>query len=192
MLDNIKKYNVLLGSKSPRRRELLGMLDIPFSIITCGGEEIIPEGTPALEAAELLARAKGEAIVDSLGLNDLLITADTVVINEGEILGKPRDRAAACRMLHALSGHKHIVATGVCVRTSERMESFTTVTEVKFADISDEEIAFYIDNYKPYDKAGAYGIQEWIGCVAVEGLDGSYYNVMGLPVHQLYRLLTTF
>ncbi len=193
MLENIDKYNVILGSKSPRRRELLAMLDIPFRVETCkSGEEIIPPGTAAVDAPELLACAKCDAMVENIGENDLLITADTVVINGDVILGKPIDRDDAVRMLRSLSGHSHIVATGVCVRTTKRKESFTAVTKVKFAELSNKEIDFYVDNYAPYDKAGAYGIQEWIGCVAVEGLEGSYYNVMGLPVHQLYKLLTTF
>lgn len=190
MLDNLKKYRIILASKSPRRKELLGMLDIPFEIkVKDGIDESYPSDMPAIEVAEYLSRLKGKAYASEIKENELVITADTVVILHGEIYGKPHDENDAVDMLMRLQGCTHTVASGVCVATRERIESFTTVTEVTFAAISREEARWYVEKYRPLDKAGAYGIQEWIGCVAVQRIDGSFYNVMGLPVHQLYNLL---
>ncbi len=190
MLENIKKYHIILASKSPRRKELLAMLDVPFEIkVKDGIDESYPAQMPAVEVAEYLARLKGKAYAEDLTGNEMVITADTVVILDGTIYGKPKDEEDAADMLMKLQGKTHIVASGVCVATSEKIVSFTTVTEVTFAALSRKEAEWYVRKYKPLDKAGAYGIQEWIGCAAVARIDGSFYNVMGLPVHQLYNVL---
>ncbi|MDE7408555.1 MAG: Maf family nucleotide pyrophosphatase [Muribaculaceae bacterium] len=190
MLDNISKYNVVLASKSPRRKELLGMLDIPFEIkVKEGIDESYPADMPAIEVAEFLSRLKGKAYAEDIKGNEMVITADTVVILDGRIFGKPKNEADAVDMLMQLQGRTHTVASGVCVATKEKIISFTTTTEVTFAPLTREEAAWYVEKYRPLDKAGAYGIQEWIGCAAVARIDGSFYNVMGLPVHQLYNLL---
>lgn len=193
MLENLNKYKILLASKSPRRRELLQHLRIPFNVISIGGiEETYPADIPAIEAAEFVSKVKAYASMKMLEGNDLVITADTMVILGDCIMGKPKDAAEAMEMLMALSGNTHLVTTGVTIATKEKQVSFTSVTEVDFAPISKEEAEYYINTYSPFDKAGAYGIQEWIGCVAVSGIRGSYYNVMGLPVHRLYQELKKF
>ena len=192
MLRNLDKYTLLLGSKSPRRRELLEMLRIPFNSIVIGIKEEYPASLPPTEVPEYLARLKAQAFADRLDCRELIITADTVVICDQEILGKPRNAEDAGKMLRKLSGKSHLVVTGVCVSTADRTESFSSTTTVRFAELTDEEISYYVDNFMPLDKAGAYGIQEWIGGVAVSGIDGSFYNVMGLPIHRLYQLLKTF
>lgn len=193
MLENLNKYKILLASKSPRRRELLQHLRIPFNVISIGGiEETYPADIPAIEAAEFVSKVKAYASMKMLEGNDLVITADTMVILGDRIMGKPKDAAEAMEMLMALSGNTHLVTTGVTIATKEKQVSFTSVTEVDFAPIGKEEAEYYINTYSPFDKAGAYGIQEWIGCVAVSGIRGSYYNVMGLPVHRLYQELKKF
>lgn len=190
MLDNLKKYKIILASKSPRRKELLAMLDIPFEIIVKEGiDESYPKDMPAIEVAEYLSRLKGNAYASDIKGNELVITADTIVILNNKIYGKPHDATDAIEMLMHLQGRTHIVASGVCVATKEKIVSFTTSTSVTFAPISREEASWYVEKYRPLDKAGAYGIQEWIGCAAVASIDGSFYNVMGLPVHQLYNVL---
>ncbi len=193
MLENLRKYNILLASKSPRRRELLGQLRIPFKVVTLGMiPENYPEELPAIEVAQYLSGIKADAYKDIIGEDELLIAADTVVVLDGKVYGKPEDGADAVRMLRELSGRVHQVATGVTIAAKDKRTSFTTVTDVKFADLTEDDIRYYVDNYAPLDKAGAYGIQEWIGCVAVESINGSYYNVMGLPVHRLYQELRLF
>lgn len=193
MLDNLRKYKILLASKSPRRRELLSQLRIPFNVISVGGiDETYPEDLPSEKVPEFLANLKADAYVKSIKGNELVITADTLVIIDGEVLGKPHDRNEAIEMLSTLSGKTHKVVTGVCISTHTHRASFSTITEVSFAKLSREDIEYYIENFLPFDKAGAYGIQEWIGCVAVESINGSFYNVMGLPVHQLYKELKNF
>lgn len=190
MLDNIRKYDVVLASKSPRRKELLGMLDVPFEIrVKDGIDESYPADMPAVEVAEYLSRLKGKAYAEDIRENEMVITADTIVILDGKIYGKPKNEDDAIDMLMQLQGQTHIVASGVCVATKEKIVSFTTTTEVTFAPLSREEATWYVGKYRPLDKAGAYGIQEWIGCAAVARIDGSFYNVMGLPVHQLYNVL---
>ena len=190
MLDNIRKYDVVLASKSPRRKELLGMLDVPFEIrVKDGIDESYPADMPAVEVAEYLSRLKGKAYAEDIRENEMVITADTIVILDGKIYGKPKNEDDAIDMLMQLQGQTHIVASGVCVATKEKIVSFTTTTEVTFAPLSREEATWYVEKYRPLDKAGAYGIQEWIGCAAVARIDGSFYNVMGLPVHQLYNVL---
>lgn len=190
MLDNIKKYKVVLASKSPRRKELLAMLDIPFEIrVKDGIDESYPADMPAIEVPEYLSRLKGKAYAADIKDNEMVITADTIVILDGRIFGKPHDEKDAIDMLMHLQDRTHTVASGVCIATQEKIVSFTASTAVTFAPLSREEATWYVEKYHPLDKAGAYGIQEWIGCAAVAGIDGSFYNVMGLPVHQLYNVL---
>ena len=190
MLDNLKKYRILLASKSPRRHELLKMLDIPFEIAqTVEVDETYPADLPAEKVPEYLSRLKAAAYASLIKDNELIITADTIVINRGEVLGKPADEADAVEMLLSMAGHPHTVITGVSLTTRARQDTFEVRTEVYFAPLSREDVEYYVHRYHPLDKAGAYGIQEWIGAVAVEGIEGSFYNVMGLPVHQLYKHL---
>lgn len=193
MLDNLRKYNVLLASKSPRRRELLNQLRIPYRVVSqCNIDEDYPADIPAIDVAQYLSEKKADAYNNIIGEDELLITADTVVVLDDKVFGKPANPEEAMEMLRQLSGKVHKVASGITITTQNKRTSLTAVTEVKFAELSDEDIRYYVDNYAPLDKAGAYGIQEWIGCVAVEWIKGSYYNVMGLPVHRLYQELKLF
>lgn len=190
MLENLKKYHIILASKSPRRRELLQMLDVPFEVKTKDGiVETYPATLPAVEVAEYLSRLKGKAYAEDIRSNEMVITADTVVVLDGNIFGKPKSEDDAVAMLMQLQGKTHTVVTGVTITTKDKMESFSTSTDVTFAPLEEDEARWYVKKYKPLDKAGAYGIQEWIGCAAVARIDGSFYNVMGLPVHHLYRRL---
>ena len=193
MLSNLKKYHIILASKSPRRQELLRGMGLEFSIMTKETDESFPSEMPLDEVPKYLSLQKSLAFTDDeLPEGYLLITSDTVVICEGEILGKPKDREDAERMLQLLSGKTHHVVTGVTVRSAEKTESFAVRSEVTFAQLDAEEIDYYIEHCKPYDKAGAYGIQEWIGYVGISGLEGSFYNVMGLPTRKLYGVLKAF
>ena len=193
MLDNIKGYKVILASNSPRRKELLGGLDIDFQVRTLPG---ISEDYPAdLAAADIplyKANEKAEANKAQMAADELLITADTVVVLSNEVLGKPKDDSEARQMLRKLSGKTHQVITGVCLMTKNKQRSFAVKTGVTFKELSDAEIEYYVTTYHPTDKAGAYGIQEWIGYVGVTWLDGSYFNVMGLPVQRIYQELQAF
>ncbi len=190
MLENLKKYHIILASKSPRRRELLQMLDVPFEVKTKDGiVETYPATLPAVEVAEYLSRLKGKAYAEDIRSNEMVITADTVVVLDGNIFGKPKSEDDAVAMLMQLQGKTHTVVTGVTITTKDKMESFSTSTDVTFAPLEEDEARWYVKKYKPLDKAGAYGIQEWIGCAAVARIDGSFYNVMGLPLHHLYRRL---
>ncbi len=192
-LEKISKYNVKLASHSPRRRELLAMLDIKFEIPEIlDVQETVPADMSNNEVPLYLARLKADAYKEQIGENDLYITADTVVILGDKILGKPKDAEDARKMLRALSGKVQKVITGVCVFTKHRMETFKVVSKVHFAHLSREEINYYVETYNPLDKAGAYGIQEWIGAAAIKSIEGSYYNVMGLPLHRVYRALLKF
>ena len=185
--DRLKNYHLILASASPRRRELLAACDIEFTLaekFEC--EECYPADLAADKVAEYLSQLKSEAYPYPLNEGDILLTADTVVIAEGEILGKPKDNADAERMLKMLSGATHKVVTGVTLRTAQRTLSFSAESLVSFRTLKEEEVAYYIEQYRPLDKAGAYGIQEWIGYVAIERIEGSFYNVMGLPVQRLY------
>lgn len=188
-LHNLDRYEIILASASPRRRSLLAMLGLPFTIAgPCDIEETYPTDTPAVEVAPYLARLKSEAYAPEG--NQLIITADTVVVApDGAVLGKPRGEADARMMLRRLAGAPHQVVTGAAVSTAERREVISCTTTVVFAPLSEDEIDYYLSQYQPFDKAGAYGIQEWIGAAAVACIEGSYYNVMGLPVHRLYTLL---
>ena len=188
MLFNLKKYQVILASKSPRRQELLRGMGVDFEILTKETPENYPTDLPLDEVPKYLSLQKSLAFNDEeLPVDYLLITSDTVVICEGEILGKPKDREDAIRMLKLLSGKTHHVVTGVTVRSAEKTESFAVRSNVTFAQLDPEEIDYYIEHCKPFDKAGAYGIQEWIGYVGISGLEGSFYNVMGLPTRRLYQ-----
>lgn len=179
---------ITLASNSPRRRELLAGLGIPFQVrVQNGIDESYPEGLSAEEIPMHISRQKASAY--TLLENELLITADTIVYLEGEVLGKPKDAEEACNMLQKLSGKTHQVVTGVTLRSASFLHSFSCTTHVTFASLSSEEISYYVRNYQPFDKAGAYGIQEWIGYVGVTHLEGSYFNVMGLPIQRLYREL---
>lgn len=193
LIDRLKNHRILLASKSPRRRELLAGCGIDFEIAEGrDAEENFPADMPLGEVAEYLSKIKSDAYADTLTEGDILITADTVVIASGEILGKPKDREDAARMLRLLSGTEHEVVTGVTLRSVGKCESFSSSSKVCFRTLTDEEIYHYIDTFKPYDKAGAYGIQEWIGYVAISGIVGSFYNVMGLPVQRLWVELEKF
>ena len=190
LLDLLKRYNVILASNSPRRRELLADLGINFEVRTIKGiDESYPDDVPVLDIAEYISRKKALAYQADMGNDELIITADTVVILGDEVLGKPTDSDDACRMLRELSGKTHKVVTGVTIVTANDTRSFSAVSDVEFATLSDEDIKYYVDNYQPLDKAGAYGIQEWIGCMGVRHINGSFYNVMGLPLHRLYSEL---
>ena len=193
MLSNLKKYQIILASKSPRRQELLRGMGVEFSILTKETDESFPPEMPLDGVPKYLSLQKSLAFNENeLPADYLLITSDTVVICEGEILGKPKDKADAVCMLRLLSGKTHHVVTGVTVRSAEKTESFAVRSNVTFATLDDEEIDYYIEHCKPYDKAGAYGIQEWIGYVGISGLEGSFYNVMGLPTRKLYGVLKAF
>ena len=193
MLSNLKKYHIILASKSPRRQELLRGMGVGFEIMTKETPEDYPAELPLDEVPKYLSLQKSLAFKDDeLPADYLLITSDTVVICEGEILGKPKDREDAERMLRMLSGKTHHVVTGVTVRSAEKTESFAVRSNVTFSELEQDEIDYYIEHCQPFDKAGAYGIQEWIGYVGISGLEGSFYNVMGLPTRKLYQCLKTF
>lgn len=212
----MKKYRIILASNSPRRKELLAGLDVPFEVkVIKGIDESYPATLNAYDTAQYIAAKKAEAYRQLLEMDVegssaysasadtvriLILTADTVVIaptaneqndkeGKGVILGKPKDAEDACRMLRMLSGKTHHVVTGVCLTTRDEQRQFSVVTEVTFKSLSDEEISYYVSHYKPFDKAGAYGIQEWIGYIGCAGLKGSYFNVMGLPVQRIYEEL---
>lgn len=192
-LENIKPYHVVLASQSPRRRELLASLQIPFTVFTHPNiDESFPEDLDKLAVAEYLSNKKADAYLDFVTEEKLLITADTIVCNHDTVFGKPENRSEAIQILEKLSGKTHQVVTGVTLLTSQKRRSFSSITDVTFAQLTPEEMAFYVDHFQPYDKAGAYGIQEWIGHIGVESIHGSYFNVMGLPVQQLYSTLKKF
>lgn len=197
-------FKIILASNSPRRRELLAGLDVPFEVkVIKGIDESYPATLDAYQVAEYISKKKAEAYRSLLSDDVLVLTADTVVIaptadeqndkeGKGVILGKPKDAQEARAMLQMLSGKTHHVVTGVCLTSSEKQHSFSVVTEVSFKTLNEQEIAYYIDHYKPFDKAGAYGIQEWIGYIGCTGLKGSYFNVMGLPAQRIYEELQKF
>lgn len=184
-------YRLILASKSPRRQQLMRELGFDFEVRTKEVNEDFPEEVPPQKVAEYLAVKKSQAY-SPIPKNELLVTADTVVIVNGTILGKPADTDEATEMLQALSGKSHQVVSGVCLTTSEKRISFSQLTEVTFRDLTAEEIEHYIRVYRPFDKAGAYGIQEWIGMIGIEQVRGDYYNVVGLPLERLYRNLLAF
>lgn len=193
MFENLNKYNILLASKSPRRRELMSGLLIPYKCISIDNVvEEYPKGLQPVKVPEFLANLKADAYQYKLKENDLVITADTVVIIDGYVLGKPDNDHEAVDMLMRLSGKTHHVVTGVCLSTTTHRKSFTDTTAVTFNTITKNEAEYYVSKFSPLDKAGAYGVQEWIGYVAVKHLDGSFYNVMGLPTHRLFQELLKF
>ena len=189
----ITNYKVLLASNSPRRKELLQGIDIDFEIkVLPDIDESYPATLPVEEVAEFIAEKKASLYTNNLKEDELLITADSVVILDGAIFGKPNNKEEANAMLTALSGKAHRVISGVCLATLEKQVSFSVTSEVLFSELSSEEIEYYINRYSPFDKAGSYGIQEWIGYIGVEHLSGSYFNIMGLPIQRLYRELKNF
>ncbi len=186
-------YKVILASNSPRRKELLAGLDLQFEVrVLQDIDESYPNDLPTLKIAEFISKKKADAYIGTMAADELVITADTVVILGDEVMGKPHDEADAKRMLGELSGRTHQVATGVTLSTNERQMSFSVVTNVTFKQLTSDEIDYYVHTYRPMDKAGAYGIQEWIGYIGVTALEGSYFNVMGLPVQRIYEALKTF
>ncbi len=190
---NLSRYNIILASNSPRRKELLSGLNIPYEIKTLPDiDESYPDSLTGEDIAIYIAKEKANAYLDQLDDNTLLITADTIVLLDGKVYGKPSDETDAKQMLRDLSGKTHQVITGVCITTKNKQVSFGVSSEVRFSKLDDDEIEYYVSNYKPFDKAGAYGVQEWIGYVAVEYISGSYFNIMGLPIQRLYRELKKF
>ncbi|MDQ1769486.1 septum formation protein Maf [Labilibaculum sp. A4] len=192
MLNNLKDYQLILASQSPRRHQMLKELGLIFEIRTKEVEEIYPEGLIPDQIPVYLAELKAKAFGADFKSNELVITADTIVCVDDWILGKPNDRDDAVKMLNALSDRSHQVISGVCLMSKDKKISFSTTTNVHFKALSEEEIDYYIDNYKPFDKAGAYGIQEWIGFIGIDGIEGSYFNVVGLPIQRLYQELLKF
>ena len=190
MLSHLNKYHIILASASPRRRHLLSGLGIDFEVRTLAGiDESYPDHLQGEAIAAYISKAKAEAYRSTLAPNDLVITADTIVSVDGNVLGKPANEAEAHQMLQLLSGRTHEVVTGVTLMTKSQQQTFTATTSVTFAPLTEAEITHYVTHYRPLDKAGAYGIQEWIGMIAVESIQGSYFNVMGLPVQRLYTAL---
>ncbi len=190
VLENLKDYRVILASNSPRRQELMQGLGLSFEVKTLSDiDESYPADLAAVKVAGFIAQRKADAYASIVQEKELIITADTVVVLGKRVLGKPQDRGEAIAMLRALSGQVHQVVTGVCLLTQAGRKVFDALTQVRFAPLSEEEISYYVDNFQPYDKAGAYGVQEWIGYIGVEEIQGSYYNVMGLPIQKLYREL---
>ena len=190
--DKLKHYNIILASGSPRRQQFLKELDIDFEIRLKDVEEIYPDHLKAEEVTDFLAELKAAALTDTLSDNDILITSDTIVWHKNKALGKPTDKEDAFEMLKSLSGNTHDVITSVCIKNSSKSVTFNETTKVTFNTLKDEEISYYLENYRPYDKAGAYGIQEWIGLVAIAKIEGSYVNVVGLPVDKVYQHLVSF
>ncbi|GAB1450147.1 Maf-like protein [Draconibacterium sp.] len=185
-------YNYILASKSPRRQELLQSLGIKFQVVTKEVDENYPINLTKEEIPVFLAELKAKHFLDDLKGNDLLITADTIVWFDGEVLGKPGHRLEAIETLQKLSGHDHQVISGVCLTSVKKQKSFYSISNVSFKQLSLAEIEYYVSEFKPYDKAGAYGIQEWIGYIGITHIQGSFYNVMGLPIQQLYTEIHNF
>ncbi|MBR6202241.1 MAG: septum formation protein Maf [Bacteroidaceae bacterium] len=189
----VEGYRVILASNSPRRKELLGGLGIDFEVRTLQGiDESYPDTLQGEEIPMYISGKKAEVYQRTMADNEMIITADTIVYDNGQVLGKPKDKEEAIQMLRQLSGHAHEVITGVSIVTKGKTAQFASTSKVFFAPLTDEEITYYVDNYRPFDKAGAYGIQEWIGYVAVTRIEGSYFNVMGLPIQRLYTELKSF
>ncbi len=189
----VTNYKLILASNSPRRKELLKGLDLDYEVrLVEDSDESYSEDIPLKDVAEFLAVKKAKAACGKLGANELVICADTIVLNDDVIYGKPTDKSEAVNMLSNLSGKTHMVITGVCLAAHEKQISFSSITEVTFGVLTAQEIEYYVDNYLPFDKAGAYGIQDWIGFVGVKRIEGSYHNVMGLPVYRVYEELKKF
>lgn len=186
------KYKIILASGSPRRHQLMRDAGFDFEVRLKSTEEIYPADLSPEQIPEYLSRLKAAAFKEDLQADELLVTADTIVCLGAKVLGKPENREHAIEMLQRLSGQKHTVVTGVCLTTTLKQQTFSAFTDVYFKVLTEDEIIYYIDRYRPFDKAGAYGIQEWIGYVGIERIDGSFYNVMGLPVQKLYETLKSF
>jgi septum formation protein len=188
--DNLKDYSIILASNSPRRRELLQKTGLPFSVKVIDGiNECYPQELDVAEIPQFISRTKAEAYNTSITDNQLVITADTIVALDKQVLGKPHSRKEAINMLESLSGRTHLVITGVTVMTKRNIHTFASESRVMFAPLQPDEIQWYIDTFNPFDKAGSYGIQEWIGMIGISHIEGSFFNVMGLPVHKLYNFL---
>lgn len=189
--EKLRQYNIILASGSPRRQQFLKDLNLDFTIQLKEVKEIYPPQLIGLEITDYLAELKSSAFTN-LNKNDILITSDTIVWMNNKAIGKPKDKQEAFDIFKELSGQKHQVFTSICLKTTEEIRIINDTTDVYFKDLSDDEINYYLDNFQPYDKAGGYGIQDWIGLIGVEKIDGSYFNVMGLPVHKLYTELLKF
>ena len=192
LIEKLKKYNIILGSASPRRKQLLTELGIKFTIKTTQKEEYYPEKLEGAEITEFLAKQKSDFISKKLSGNYLLITADTIVMENNKILHKPKDKDDAIKILQKLSDKSHDVISGVCLKSDKKEVIFSSITEVTFNKLSEKEIIYYIEKFKPFDKAGSYGIQEWIGYIGIEKINGSYTNVIGIPSAELYQKLKLF
>ena len=190
--EQLKKFTIILGSASPRRKELLSDIGLKFSTQTTDKEEDYPTNLKEHEIAEFLAKQKAKFLSENLSKTDLLITADTIVSFKGELLNKPKNKEQAFSTLSKLSGNTHKVITGVCIKNHQRDISFSAITLVTFNKLTKKEINFYINNFNPFDKAGAYGIQDWIGKIGVKSIEGSYSNVVGLPTAKVYQQLKLF
>jgi len=193
--EELKSIDIILASKSPRRRELLSGLGVPFRVVVPGISEDYPGHLQKEEIALYLAEKKAGSVINEekvSGVDMLVIASDTIVCQGDDMLGKPAGRDEALNMLKKLSGKKHSVITAVCISDGGKMKSFCSETQVYFTDLRDEEMEYYVDNFKPFDKAGSYGIQEWIGYIGIERIEGSYFNVMGLPLQRLYKELKDF
>lgn len=189
---SIQNKKIILASASPRRKELMEGLDIPFEVRVKNSDESFPDNLPKNEVALFLAKKKSDAYMQDIKENEVIITSDTTVLKGDTLFNKPKNKDEAKYMLDELSGCSHKVITGVCIRSLEKEISFDSVSIVKFKKLEEKEINYYIDNYKPFDKAGSYGIQEWLGYIAIEKIEGSYYNIMGLPVFRIYEELKSF
>jgi septum formation protein len=192
IIDKLNSFRIILASRSPRRQELLHELGLKFDVIIKEYEEVYPEGLCGTEIARFVAHEKAACFKKEISDNEIVIAADTIVWCNGKVLGKPVNREDAIRILREISGNTHEVITGVSLLSRSKEHTFSELTKVTFELMSEDEISYYIDNYKPYDKAGAYGIQEWIGILACSHIDGSYFNVVGLPVQKLYKELQNF
>ncbi|UGS22572.1 Maf-like protein [Flavobacterium channae] len=190
--EKLNTINIILASGSPRRQQFFKEMDLHYTIRLKEIEEIYPEHLKAEEITNFLAELKASAFENELNANDVLVTSDTIVWLNGKALGKPKDYADAFKMLQELSNKTHEVITSVCLKTIEKTEVFHCVTNVTFANLSDEAIAYYLDNYKPFDKAGSYGIQDWIGLIGISNIEGSYTNVVGLPTEMLFQKLLNY
>jgi septum formation protein len=190
LAEQLKGYTLILASGSPRRKMLLEQMNIPFTVQEVDVEEVFPPDLNGPDIPEYLARLKAGAAMGRLGEKDILLTADTIVWHEQQLLGKPADKSDAKAMLRRLSGGWHEVITAVCTTTTAKQLCATETTRVKFRELKEAELNYYVDTYRPFDKAGAYGIQEWIGLVGIEEIQGSYLNVVGLPTHRVCELLS--
>ena len=192
IIDKLNDYEIILASRSPRRQQLLQELGLKFEVVTREYSEIYPEGLGGEEIARYVAHEKAASFKNEISYNEIVIAADTIVWCNNRVLGKPVNRNDAARILKEISGNTHEVITGVSLLSQSKQFTFSDSTKVTFDSLSDEEIYYYIERYRPFDKAGAYGIQEWIGIVACSHIDGSYFNVVGLPVQKLYKELQSF